>query len=140
VIGDPRYISPEQILGKTGVDARADLYSVGVALYLALTGRLPFEGASDIDVLSAHVSAAPVPPRSINPEISAPLEAAVLRALRKNPDERFATAAAFREALAAPPPAVQPPLPAITPRTSRAPIAVASILLAAAIAGWIVLR
>jgi serine/threonine-protein kinase len=153
MIGDPRYLSPEQILGKAGLDARADLYSVGVVLYLALTGALPFDGQSDIDVLSAHVRSEPRPPRDLDPRIPAEIEAVVLRALRKSPEERFGSAQGLRQALAgqdarphtappiAPAPSPEPPVEPSAPRSLRAPLAVASVLAAAAaIVGWIVLR
>ncbi len=151
VIGDPRYVSPEQILGRTDLDGRADLYSAGIALYLALTGKLPFEGASDIDILSAHVGVEPQAPSALNPAVWAPVEAVVLQALRKKPEERFASAREFREALARaeskvdePRPAVQvQPAPVAGPpprRSFRAPIAVASLCAVAAAIAWIVLR
>lgn len=100
VIGDPRYISPEQVIGQQEPDPRSDLYSAGVALYLAVTGKLPFDGDSDIDVLSAHVNSEPRPLRDLNPQVSTELEAIVLRALRKKPEERFSSAREFRECLA----------------------------------------
>jgi eukaryotic-like serine/threonine-protein kinase len=99
VIGDPRYVSPEQVAGRPPVDARSDLYSVGVVLYLALTGKAPFEGASDFDVLSAHVSSRPAPPSVLNRAIPAELDAVVLKALEKNPDARFASCQEFETAL-----------------------------------------
>jgi len=151
MIGDPRYLSPEQILGKTGLDARADLYSVGVVLYLALTGAMPFDGPTDIDVLSAHVNSEPRPPRAIDPRIPPAIEAVVHRALRKTPEQRFASAQELRQALAAPetgPPVAPASAPAPPPvaeppaaRGSRPILALASVLVAAAaIVGWIVLR
>jgi serine/threonine protein kinase len=150
MIGDPRYLSPEQILGTAGLDARADLYSVGVVLYLALTGALPFDGPTDIDVLSAHVNVEPRPPRAIDPGIPVAIESIVLRALRKKPEERFASAQELGQALAnpearpstasapAPPPVAEPPAAA---RGSRPLLALASVVVAAAaIVGWFVLR
>ena len=100
VIGDPRYISPEQVIGRSDSDTRSDLYSVGVLLYLTLTGKMPFEGSNDFEVLSAQVSSIPQPPSQLNPSISPALEQVVLKALQKNPDERYASASEFREALA----------------------------------------
>jgi hypothetical protein len=96
--GDARYISPEQVEGRPA-DARSDLYSVGILLYQMLTGRLPFDGKSDVEVLIAQAGSEPPAPRSINPAISPVLERVVLKALRKNPDQRFASAEEFRAAL-----------------------------------------
>jgi serine/threonine-protein kinase len=111
VIGDPRYLSPEQIQGKQELDARSDLYAVGVLLFLALTGQMPFDGKSDIDILSAHIGAAPPRPSTLNPAIPHGLEEVVLKALRKNPEERFASAREFALALAAADHTVAPPAP-----------------------------
>lgn len=121
VIGDPRYISPEQVLGRGGLDPRSDLYSVGVLLYLTLTGKMPFEGGSDFDVLSAQINSEPQPPCAANPAISPGLEQIVLRALQKNPDERFSNAAEFRAALDTPAAAAapRPAAPAATRSSSR---------------------
>jgi serine/threonine-protein kinase len=101
VAGDPRYISPEQVIGHPPLDARSDLYSVGVLLYQALTGKLPFDGQNDIDVLAAQVSSEPVPPSRVKPTISPEMDQVVLTALRKDPKERFGSARDFRLALAA---------------------------------------
>lgn len=100
VIGDPRYIAPEQIAGAPA-DARSDLYSVGVVLYFALTGKAPFDGLTDFDILSAQVGSPPPPPRLVNPEIPEELEAVVLKALDKKPENRFANGHEFESALAA---------------------------------------
>jgi eukaryotic-like serine/threonine-protein kinase len=149
VIGDPRYISPEQVTGKAVADARSDLYSVGVLLYFVLTAKMPFDGRSDFEILSAQVSAQPEPPSVLNPAIAPRLEEVVLRALRKNPDERFATAADFEQALTgvdseAPPPAVPVLEPAVAPSRRRfGKPAVAGVLLTVAALGtaaWMVLR
>ena len=100
VLGDPRYISPEQVLGTTALDGRADLYSVGVLLYQALTGKVPFTNPNDFDVMVAQVSTPPRPPSLLNPGISPELERVVLTALAKKPEQRYADAAEFRAALA----------------------------------------
>jgi serine/threonine-protein kinase len=94
VVGDARYMSPEQVLGTEALDTRADLYSVGVLLFYGLTGRLPFTGANEFDVMVAQVKA-----EAPKPGISAELDGIVLRALAKKPEERFAGAAEFRAAL-----------------------------------------
>jgi serine/threonine protein kinase len=100
-LGDPRYISPEQVRGQSALDARSDLYSVGVLLYQTLTGSLPFEAASDFEILAAQLSTEPQPPSAVNPAVPAALDPVVLKALRKNPAERFDSAQEFRAALAA---------------------------------------
>src|SRR5262245_37776430 len=89
VSGDPRYLSPEQVLGQPPLDARSDLYSVGILLYLTLTGKLPFEASNEIDVMAAQVRSEPVPPGRVNPSISAELDRIVLKSLEKDPDKRF---------------------------------------------------
>jgi eukaryotic-like serine/threonine-protein kinase len=99
VMGDARYISPEQVTAITAPDARADLYSVGILLFQALTGRVPFEGANDFEIMSAQVSAIPPKPASLNPQISPALERIVLSALAKKPQDRFPGAKEFRSAL-----------------------------------------
>lgn len=100
VLGDPRYISPEQVLGTNALDGRADLYSVGVLLYQALTGKVPFSNPNDFDVMVAQVSTPPRPPSLLNPGISPALEQVVLTALAKKTEQRYADAIAFRTALA----------------------------------------
>jgi serine/threonine-protein kinase len=101
VVGDPRYMSPEQVTGITTLDSRADIYSVGVLLFEALTGRVPFEGENDFDIMAAQVSTEPRRPSSWNPAVSPELDRIVLTALAKNPGRRFSTAKEFRVALAA---------------------------------------
>ena len=101
VLGDARYISPEQVMGVGAMDGRADLYSVGVLLFHMLTGRVPFDGANDFDIMVAQVSKQPPRPSSLNPGIAPELERIVLTALAKKPAERFPSAREFRMALAA---------------------------------------
>ena len=101
VAGDPRYISPEQVMGQPALDGRSDLYSVGVLLYQTLTGKLPFDAKNEIDVLAAQVGSEPLPPSRVNPMISPELDQIVLTALKKDPNQRFASANEFRAALAA---------------------------------------
>lgn len=96
VVGTPQYLSPEQALGR-GVDARSDLYSVGIMLFQLLTGRLPFDADSALAIAYAHVMEEPVAPSSINCAVTAAVDALVARALRKNPNERFPSAAAMRD-------------------------------------------
>jgi serine/threonine-protein kinase len=94
IMGTAQYLSPEQAQGQP-VTAPSDLYSVGVVLYEMLTGRVPFDGESAVTIALKHVSAAPLPPRQINPQIPPALEQAVLWALNKNPEDRPADADEF---------------------------------------------
>ncbi|MFC8130800.1 protein kinase [Streptomyces sp. NPDC057302] len=96
VVGTPQYLSPEQALGR-GVDARSDLYSVGIMLFQLTTGRLPFEADSPLAIAYAHVQEEPVAPSSINRSLPPAVDAIVARALKKNPNERFPTAEAMRD-------------------------------------------
>ena len=91
IIGTAAYMAPEQAAGRP-VDARTDLYSLGVVLYEMLTGRVPFDSDTPMAVLTKHVYEAPPPPRQINPNIAPVLEAVLLRALAKDPDVRYQSA------------------------------------------------
>nr|WP_309221697.1 protein kinase [Streptomyces sp. Act143] len=96
VVGTPQYLSPEQALGR-GVDARSDLYSVGIMLFQLVTGRLPFEADSPLAIAYAHVQEEPAAPSSINRSLPPAVDALVARALKKNPNERFPSAEAMRD-------------------------------------------
>lgn len=98
IIGTAAYFSPEQAKGEP-VDARADLYSAGVVLYELLAGRAPFRGETPVAVAYQHVSEAPLAPSEVVETIPRTLDAIVLRALAKDPFQRFQDAASFREAL-----------------------------------------
>ena len=97
-IGTAAYMAPEQATGDQ-VGPRADLYAVGAVLYELATGQLPFTGQSPVQVMYQHVNQEPTPPRQINPEISMGLEAVIMQALEKRPEQRFANAAEMRQAL-----------------------------------------
>ena len=99
VLGTPWYMSPEQCRGLVEVDARSDIYALAVVLYQALTGHVPFEGDVAMEVLIAQVTAAPTPPIETNRKISAHVNAALLRALEKDPAKRFASMKDFWQAL-----------------------------------------
>lgn len=98
IVGTPYYMSPEQAAGEE-VDCRADIYAVGCVLYEALSKTKVFDGPSASRVLLKHLTQPPVPLRRRAPEVSAAIEAAVGRALAKEPDDRFQSARAFREAV-----------------------------------------
>jgi eukaryotic-like serine/threonine-protein kinase len=98
VMGTPHYLSPEQAQGEE-VTPVSDLYSIGVMLYEALAGRVPFEGESAVAVAMKQVSQAPQRPSSINPDVSPALDSVVMRALEKSPGDRFQSADAFIAAL-----------------------------------------
>src|SRR3954469_7376650 len=110
VMGTAQYLSPEQAQGKP-TTPRSDIYSIGVILYEALTGRVPFEGDSAVPVALKQVSEAPRHPSAINPDIPPALDAVVMRALAKDPDARFKDADAFLRALDAAERAPDPPRP-----------------------------
>jgi serine/threonine-protein kinase len=98
VMGTPHYLSPEQAQGQD-VTPVSDLYSIGVMLYEALTRRVPFEADSAVAVAMKQVAQAPQRPSSINPQVSPALDAVVMRALEKDPGQRFQSADAFIAAL-----------------------------------------
>ncbi|MEW1828532.1 protein kinase [Streptomyces sp. NPDC088196] len=96
VVGTPQYLSPEQALGR-GVDARSDLYSVGIMLFQLVTGRLPFDADSPLAIAYAHVQEEPVAASSINRSLPPAVDALITRALKKNPNERFPNAESMRD-------------------------------------------
>jgi serine/threonine-protein kinase len=100
IFGTPEYLSPEQALGEA-VDARADIYASGVILYEMLAGRRPFESEDKVKIISMHLAHAPPRIRDVSPNVDVPLplEQAVMQALEKSREHRFATATAFLTAL-----------------------------------------
>jgi serine/threonine protein kinase len=122
IIGTPAYMSPEQGHGFT-VDARSDIYSLGVVLYEMLTGVVPFEAETPIAVVLKHVNEPLPSPRRVNAMIPESVEKVVFRALAKNPDERYQSAREFGEALRAATVGFTEkdtmPLPAPTPAPAR---------------------
>jgi len=95
VIGTAQYLSPEQARGER-VDARSDLYSTGCLLYELLTGRPPFTGDSPVAIAYQHVKEEPVPPSQIDPEVPPWADAIVLKAMRKDPADRYQSAGEMR--------------------------------------------
>ncbi len=91
IVGTAQYLSPEQARGAP-VDPRSDLYSLGIVLYEMLTGEVPFTGDAPVEIAMKHLSAIPEPPSNIRHEVPHDLDAVVLRALAKNPDQRYASA------------------------------------------------
>jgi eukaryotic-like serine/threonine-protein kinase len=91
VLGTPTYLSPEQAQGQP-VDARSDLYSLGVVLYEMLAGRPPFTGDSPVAIAYKQVNESPAPPSQHNPDVPPRLDAVVMKALAKNPANRYQTA------------------------------------------------
>lgn len=103
IMGTPTYLSPEQASGERITDGRSDIYSLGVVIYQMLTGDVPFRADSSLGVLYKHIHEPPPSPRSLLPELPDSLDKVVLKALAKNPDDRFRTAGelvnAFEEAV-----------------------------------------
>ena len=98
-MGTIYYCSPEQLTNFAATDGRADLFSAAVLLYQFLTGELPFHGPSLAETIDKIIHTSPVPPRKVNPSISAELQRIVLKALSKNPRDRFQTVGEFNRAL-----------------------------------------
>ena len=121
VVGTAEYLSPEQASGSSRDDLRGDVYSVGILLYEMLTGQVPFRHANAAQVLMKQVSSPPPPPRLILPELPSAMEQVILRALAKDPDDRFQTVREFRDAVLAAvdgdPPATPLPVRRAAPET-----------------------
>jgi beta-lactam-binding protein with PASTA domain/predicted Ser/Thr protein kinase len=98
VLGTASYLSPEQAQGQS-VDARSDIYALGVVLYEMLTGRPPFTGESPMAIAYKQVNATPEAPSSVNPDVPPELDAVVMRALSKNPANRYQTGQEFADDL-----------------------------------------
>jgi len=96
ILGTPHYMAPEQVRGKA-VDVRSDVYALGALSYHLVCGRPPFSGDNAIAIGFAHLSEPPPPPRQLRKEIPEPLEAAILAALAKAPDDRPGSARAFAD-------------------------------------------
>ena len=98
ILGTPEFMSPEQIRGKT-LDARSDLYALGIVAFEMLTGKLPFQGRNAQEMMIARLRSQPVPIRQYRPDVPEPVERALSKALQTNPDDRFMTAIEFGDAL-----------------------------------------
>jgi len=108
ILGTPEFMSPEQIRGKP-LDARSDVYALGIVAFEMFSGKLPFQGRNAQEMMIARLRGQPLPLRQFRPDLPAALEKALARAMATNPEQRYATALEFAAALAAHAPA--PPAP-----------------------------
>ncbi len=122
LLGTAAYLSPEQLDG-AAVDGRSDLYALGLVLYECLVGRSPFDGDSPAAVALARLHVDPVDPRRFRSEVPPSLATTVMRALRRDPDERFVDAAEFRAALLENEPPRPVPVPAVDTTPAAEPAA-----------------
>src|SRR4029077_8404986 len=98
ILGTPEFMSPEQIRGKV-LDARSDIYALGIVAFEMFTGKLPFQGRNAQEMMIARLRSQPVPIRQYRPDVPEPVEKALSKALQTSPDDRFTTAIEFGEAL-----------------------------------------
>jgi serine/threonine-protein kinase len=99
LLGTPTYMAPEQVRSRT-IDARTDIYSLGVIMYEIFTGRPPYEGDDPMAVLFQHVEGKPTPPRQVQADITPGLEAVILKAMATDPDKRYQSMDALRRGIA----------------------------------------
>jgi serine/threonine-protein kinase len=99
-LGTPQYMSPEQCRGVKDLTAASDIYSLGIMLYQMLTGRVPFQAETPIAIIHMHLSDPLPPPRAVRPDLPEGVERVVLKALTKEPEHRFESAAAMGDAMA----------------------------------------
>ena len=148
VVGTPEYMSPEQARGDA-LDARSDLYAMGVLLFHLMTGKVPFDSSTAFGTAFMHVNDEPTRPRLLNPGVDSRLEAICLKAMRKRPEDRFASARELRGELRAllghddaysPEEAVMDPMPLsggllqqIEARPRRTGLVMAGVVLAASV-------
>lgn len=119
MIGTPAYMSPEQARGEKNLDGRCDVYSLGVVLFQALTGELPFKSDTPMGVAVAHITEPAPSPLTIRPDLPYPFEAILRKALEKDPANRFQTAGELAQAISGkiPPPALRTVLESGAPGT-----------------------
>jgi serine/threonine protein kinase len=102
MLGELKYMAPEQVKGLATLDGRSDIYSAGAVLYEAVTGAAPFDSKSQFDLMLAQVTAMPQPPSKLRLDVPARLDALILKAMAKDPAQRYQSADEFREALERP--------------------------------------
>ena len=118
-LGPLKYMSHEQVKGLSSLDTRSDIYSAGCVLYEALTGRPPFDYKSEFEIMLAQVNEAPIPPGTFSSEIPSELDEVVLKALAKEPSQRFQTAEQFQDAVDRLRTSLEPTLRAIAAETGQ---------------------
>ncbi len=111
-LGSVAYMSPEQVRCEP-IDARSDLYSIGVSLYEMVTGQRPYVSDNNFEVMQAHLQIPPTEPKDVKLDIPPQLSQLIMMAMAKDPRQRFQTADAFRAALQSVAPLLGPPTPAI---------------------------
>jgi eukaryotic-like serine/threonine-protein kinase len=153
-VGTPSYMAPEQAMGETDIDARADIYALGILGYEMLAGRLPFEAKTAQGILAAHVMEVPKDIREVRPGIPDPLADALMRCLAKNPADRWQTAdelVSHLEMIGSTPsggitPTHTRPVPKVTLPRTKSPrswimgVVAAVVLIGGAIGAWAMTR